>query len=498
MRSERKVIVYILSLMNSKRNNIRTLHQGKNIIVNKTQQRIFISVLLLANFMGPLDGTIVIIALPSIAHDFNASTSMVAWVLIAFALIAASFKVMFGKLGDLKGLKTVFITGLVICTLGSFLCSISWSLVTLIIFRIIQAIGAAMFTAITPGMVPTYLPGEIRGKVLGYASAARGLGLALGAPIGGFIAGYLSWHWIFLINVPIGIVAIYMGTKVVPFSKGEPKKFPFDVAGAALIFFALLSLVFAINTGPQLGWTSVLIIGCLFASLVFWIGFYVQEKRSPDPLMDLNLLHNRVFTLGTGAYFMMYLAFSGALFALPFYLKLVKGVATHISGIYLMVPAVMIVIFGTFAGSLSDRVGSRGICSVSALGGCVAFFLLSMLGVESSTSFILIAMALMGIAVGTFAGPMSSLIMGHSPAGKLGMASAIMTTGIMMGSTLGVALFEAIFTQTGGMPGRVAHTLAAGMLVPGFHSAFLVGVVCCIIALVLSLVARDRPSDTSV
>ena len=467
-------------------------------IVNKTQQRIFISVLLLANFMGPLDGTIVIIALPSIAHDFNASTSMVAWVLLAYVLITASFKVMFGKLGDLKGLKTVFITGFVIFTLGSFLCSISESLILLILFRIIQGIGAAMFTAITPGMVPSYLPGEIRGKVLGYASATRGLGLAVGAPIGGFIAGYLSWHWIFLINVPIGIAVIYMGMKVVPFSKGEPKKFPFDAAGAALIFFALLSLIFALNKGPQLGWTSALIIGCLFASLVFWIGFYVQEKRSPDPLMDLNLLHNRVFTLGTGAYFMMYLAFSGALFALPFYLELVKGVATDISGIYLMAPAFMIVIFGTFFGALSDRIGSQGICSVSALVGCVAYFLLSMLGVESSTSFILVAMALMGISVGMFAGPMSSLILGHSPAGKVGMASGIMTTGIMMGSTLGIALFEAVFTQTGGMPGRAAHTLAVEMFVAGFHSALLVGVVCCIIALVLSLAAKDRPSDTSV
>jgi len=170
----------------------------------------------------------------------------------------------FGKLGDLKGLKTVFIAGFVIFTLGSFLCGISGSISYLIIFRIIQGIGAAMFTAISPGMVPTFLPAEMRGKALGYVTTFSGLGLAVGPLIGGFISEYMTWHWIFFINVPVGIVAIFIAMKVVPFSKGVRKKFPFDVAGAALIFFALFLLLFALHKAPQLGWTSVPIIGCLF------------------------------------------------------------------------------------------------------------------------------------------------------------------------------------------------------------------------------------------
>jgi len=166
--------------------------QEKTIIVNKTWQHFFIFVLALADFMGALDATIVVISLPSIAHDFNAGTSMVSWVMIAYMLIIASFLLVFGKLGDLKGLKTVFIAGFVIFTLGSFLCGISGSISYLIIFRIIQGIGAAMFTAISPGMVPTFLPAEMRGNALGYVTTFSGLGLAVGPLIGGFISEYMT------------------------------------------------------------------------------------------------------------------------------------------------------------------------------------------------------------------------------------------------------------------------------------------------------------------
>jgi EmrB/QacA subfamily drug resistance transporter len=481
-------------MLNAMKRNKRHMKDDETTIIeNKLQQRIFIFVISLAAFMASLDGSIVTISLPSIAQDFNASASAVSWVLMGYLLVVASFLLVFGKLGDLKGLKKVFIIGFFIFTPGSFLCGISASLSLLIIFRVLQAIGAAMFAAITPGMVPAHLPTAMRGKALGYVSTFTGLGLAVGPIIGGFITEYWGWHWIFFINVPIGIVAIIIGMKVVPFSKGQPKKHPFDVAGAALIFFALFSLLLTLNRGPRVGWTSAPILGGLLVSIVLWIAFYVQEKRSPDPIMDLNLFHNKVFSLGNGAYLMMLLVYSGAIFILPFYFEYVKGLATDIAGMYLTVPSLMMVIVGPPAGALSDRVGSRGICSLSALMGAVAFFLLSMLGVESSSSFIFASMGLMGIAVGVFGAPMASLIMGHSAAGKEGVASSIMATVRKMGTALGVLVFEVVLVQTlfANRPEGAAHTLTVSMLVPGFHNAFLAGVICCIIALVLSLAARD-------
>jgi EmrB/QacA subfamily drug resistance transporter len=470
------------------------------VIVDKLWQRALIFVLALAAFMGTLDVTIVTISLPTIAQDFTIGVSVVSWVIMAYMLILASFLLVFGKLGDLKGLKKIFITGFGIFTFGSFLCGVSETISWLIISRIIQATGGAMFTAISPGMVAAFLPAEIRGKALGYVTTFAGLGLAVGTPLGGFISEYLGWHWIFFINVPVGIMAIVIGMKVVPFSRGAPKKYPFDIVGAVLIFFTLLFLLFCLNRGPQLGWTSAPIISSFVAFLVLGISFLVQERRSLDPILDLSLLHNRDFTLGIGSYSIIMLMFTGALFILPFYFEYVKGVSTDIAGIYLMVPSFMMIILGPVAGALSDRYGSRGICSFSAGVGCLTFFLLSKIDVGTSVYFILSALTLGGISFGMFLAPMSSLILGHSPAAKEGVASSIMATGRMTGSALGVVIFQMVFNQTVhyGTKEGLLQVLTVEMLVLGFRNAFLAGVVCGIIALVLSLAARDRPLETDV
>jgi EmrB/QacA subfamily drug resistance transporter len=289
------------------------------IVTDRSAQRWITISIAFAAFMSKLDSSIVNISLPAISQYFNVGTSDVSWVMLSYLLIQTNTMLITGKLGDIIGLKKIFVIGYIVFTIGSLLCGLSFNISMLIISRCLQGIGGAMIITSAFAAIPKYLPDTIIGSSFGIAATGAALGLIVGAPLGGFITGLLSWHWIFLINIPVGIVAIFVARKVIPEKKAvthdaDTRKKGFDVIGAGLSFFGLLALTYGLNRGQELGWGSASIMGLFAASCALFVAFYWREKRSSNPLMDLGLFRNHNFMFANIAAFKAFMVMSGVNF----------------------------------------------------------------------------------------------------------------------------------------------------------------------------------------
>jgi EmrB/QacA subfamily drug resistance transporter len=463
------------------------------------EQKIILFILALSSFMASLDGTIVNISLPTIAEAFRVPMSIVSWVAMSYLLVLSGFLLVFGKLGDTKGFRKIFIVGFVIFTLGSLLCGLAFSIESLIGFRLIQGIGAAALEAIGPAMVAIYLPKEIRGRALGILATVISLGLAAGPILGGFLTEYASWHWIFFINVPIGIFAIIMGLKCLPPDRPTDTSGHFDVAGSVLFFFALATFLWPVNEGLTLGWTSPAILASFSLSAVLWILFILQETQCPDPLCDFGLFRNVNFLAACLAAAMMMLAFTGAEFLLPFFFEGILGYKSGFAGLLLAIPSLALMVFGPWSGAISDRIGSRVLATVSALFAVITFLLISTYTQDTGILFIVLTLLCVGVALGVFFPPNTNQILGQSKKDEEGAGSAVMTTMKNVGETLGVALMGtiAIFTvvhSKGFNPNTPVSEIPIGIFVEGFAMAIMAAAVAALLAVIFSAIAKDAPA----
>ena len=293
---------------------------------SKNTEFLIILSISLAMFMSALDGTIVNIALPTISESFHISSSVVSWVATAYLLVMAGCVLIFGKISDMIGFKKIFLVGFTIFTLGSLTCGLLPDLLnsfySLVGSRIFQAIGGAMLAAIAPAMITAYIPMEQKGKAMGIIMTMAALGTAIGPTIGGILTQYLSWHWIFFINVPVGIFAVILGAKVIPVSGTGTKIVNFDTLGGVLIFTGLASLLFAFSEGHTLGWTSPIIISFLVLALITLGGFILHELKTEDPILELHLFRSKNFLILNLILILIYFSFSGINYLLPFLFRI--------------------------------------------------------------------------------------------------------------------------------------------------------------------------------
>ncbi len=454
-------------------------------------QTIILVIVAFAVFMATLDTSIVNIALPTIAGWFRADMGLVSWVVMAYLLVLSGLMLACGRLGDMKGFRRVFIAGFVLFTLGSLLCGLAGTIGLLIIFRMLQGIGAAAIDAIAPAMIALYLPAEKRGWALGILMTIVSIAIAAGPILGGFITEFLGWYWVFFINVPIGILAVVLAVRYLPQDVIPEKTGRFDSGGALLILAALATLLFPLNQGLYLGWTSPIIAGSFAASLVFWALFWFHERRCPCPLIDPGLFSSPDYLRGNAAGMILLMAFAGSEFLLPFFFELARGISTEMAGMLLAVPAVALMVSGPVAGTLSDRYGSRGLMIGAALLSVLTFCLFSFFDAATGLPFIIAALALEGIAVGLFMPPNMSLILGSGSQGAGGVASGVMMTLRNAGAVLGIAILGSIAMQD--FPGAMAgQAPVPAVLVPGFHAAFVAGAALCLIVAVVSVFVKDR------
>jgi EmrB/QacA subfamily drug resistance transporter len=455
----------------------------------------------LATFMAALDGTIVNIALPAISESFSLSSGMVSWVSTIYLLVMAGCVLIFGKISDVIGFKKVFLTGFLIFVLGSFMCGtlpdLTGSYLTLIGSRAFQAIGGAMMSAIAPAMVAAFIPMEKKAKAVGFIMTVAALGTAIGPTIGGVLTQYLSWHWIFFINIPVGIIALLLGSRVIPVLKRNGNGQAFDRSGAFFIFSGLALLLFGVSEGDQLGWTSPVIIGSLVAALVLLGLFIRRELSAEDPLLELELFKNRNYLIINCIMALVFFSFSGINYLLPFYLKYVSGYDTSSAGLILTSLSFAMMVSGLLAGVLYNRVGGRRLSIAAAIILMAGYFMILHLKTNTTVSFVVCCLILIGFGLGFMITPISNLIMTSVSKQYQGMVSSLTSLERFAPLTLGIAFYNIIFIQgmsfiakEHGVTMNAPVDIQLKVLTAGFDMTFTVTFVLGILILILTLCAR--------
>jgi len=405
-----------------------------------------------AGFMIRLDGYIVNVALPSMARSLGVGTGGISFVVTSYLLAITGTMLLFGKLADKIGIKKMFLWGYAVFSFASLCCGLSGNLVSLLVSRSLQGLGGAMLLTAAFSSIPRYLPKEINGWAFGLFTLAVGLGVSVGAPAGGLIAGLLSWPWIFMVNVPVGILAMVAVHRILP-PDPEPalsvskSLAHFDIQGAALSFASAASLVFAMTMGREIGWTSVPILSCLAASPLLLAVFIRHEMNHPDPLVPAVLVRNRPFMLGVGAAFVGFGLLSANSFVMPFYLEIVKSMPPEWVGFVLLLYSVTLTVASPQAGKLADRIDPRFIAS-GALACLTALFLgFSLLLRTPGLGVTVIYLACLGGFFGFFFPANNSSSMREAPPECRGIAGGLYQTAANMGMVMCVSLFETIFSE---------------------------------------------------
>lgn len=330
---------------------------------------------------------------------------------------------------------------------------------------------------------------------MGYVATFASVGFAFGPVIGGFLTQYLSWNWIFFINVPIGIIGIILGLSVLREKEKKQFKKRFDIIGVILLLLAQTTLIFALNRGLQLGWTSPTILLSVGTSIISWIIFIWRESRYSEPILKLDLFSNRKISLATFGNFFFNMPNAGILVLIPFYLELVKGLQVSQVGLILSVAAIAVIIIGPIAGRISDRVEPNRVTAVGALIGIISLFLFSTFGIDSTIPYIVMVFFILGASIAVFNPPNMKFIMGESPEEMRAVTSGIVTTARMTANAFGIAILQtvaviSIYLSSNGTAN--VKNISPDLIVIGFHDAFLVGAFLLIIALVLILLIRKN------
>lgn len=396
-------------------------------------------------FLGTIDGSIVNVALPTLVRAFNTDFPTVQWVVLAYLATITTLMLSVGRLADMSGKKRIYNGGFIIFTIGSALCGLAPNVYALIAFRVLQGIGAAMIMALGMAIVTEAFPPRERGKALGIVGAIVSIGIVAGPTLGGLIISSSSWRWIFFVNLPIGIIGSLMVFRFVPEIKPGGKQH-FDILGAATMFVCMLSFLFALTIGQQIGFTQLLVLALLASFLVFLILFIYIELRVEQPMVDLRLFKNSQFSGSLISGFLVFIALSGTILLMPFFLENVLGYAPNQVGFLLAIVPISLGIVAPLAGSLSDRVGPRPITVAGLAILLVGFIAVSTLTAETNAIGYILRFLPVGIGVGIFQSPNNSSVMGTAPRERLGIASGMLAITRTLGQITGIALLGAIWS----------------------------------------------------
>ncbi len=457
----------------------------------------------LAMFMASLDSTIVNIALPAISESFNFSTSTVSWVATSYLLVMVGCVLVFGKISDTIGYKKIFLTGFAIFTLGSFFCGFLPGIIvgfpSLVASRMFQGLGGAMILSVAAAMVTAFIPAEQTGKAMSIIMLFATLGTAIGPTIGGVLTQYLSWHWIFFINVPVGIFAVLLGAKVIPASQQVSGSRGFDKIGAGLAFVGLASLVFVVSEGETLGWMSAAILIAAALAIITLVWFILHELGTGDPLLDLNLFRNGNFILTNLVLSLVFFSFSGISYLLPFYLEFVHGYDTSTAGLIMTSLSFAMLVAGLIAGVAFNRLGPRRLCMLACIPLIIGYFLMTMLQVYTSTGFVVTSLALIGFGLGLIVTPITTLIMMSVSKTKEGMISSLTTLERIAPLSIGIATFNLILivgvisiAKSNAVTMQSPADIKMQVLSAGFDLSFILSLVLGIVILIFSILLKEE------
>ena len=414
----------------------------------------------LGTFMLLIDVTIVNVALPDLTKDLDAKFSQLQWVIDIYALALAALLLGAGSIADAIGLKKVYLAGLTLFALASLACGTAQSVDWLIISRGVQGIGGAAMFATTIALINTSYQGRDRGTAYGVWGAVSGAGAGASVVVGGVLTQFLSWHWVFLVNLPISVLAIALSAVV--FNDGERKRVQLDVSGMILFTAAAALITFSIIRAGEDGWTSQGVLIAFPVGVVALVAFVLVQQRHSNPLIDLKLLRSPAFTGATLASLLLSMSAFGALALISIWLQSVVGLDPLGAGLALLPLAGVAFVV---AGSLGRRM--NGVHPALPIAGGLLFIgigglLLNVVQSGSSWPALLPGLIVIGIGVGLANPPLTSAALAAVPRERSGMASGIVNTARQLGLAFGVAIFGTVFTS------RAADVLAKAK-VPQSH-----------------------------
>lgn len=465
-------------------------HSRTNRIAIETKWLVLLAVGV-GTFMSALDGSVVNTILPVIQKYFQSDVATVEWVVTVYLLVVSGLLLSFGRLGDLRGNKTVYLWGFVIFVLGSVLSGLSPTPVYLIAARALQALGAAMLFANSPAILTKTFPARQRGQALGLQGTMTYLGLTTGPFLGGWLADTFSWHAVFFINLPIGLLAIWLSWRIIPQDVPGERKEHFDLAGAFTFMAGLVALLLGLNQGHNWGWSSPFTLGLIIGSVFVLAVFVWIEYRSPAPMLDLSLFRRRVFNMAAISPVLNYICVYSVLFLMPFYLIQGRGLSAAQAGLILTAQPLVMALTAPFAGTLSDRIGSQIPTTLGMLIMSAGLFLLSRLTPTSPFIQVIVGLAVSGLGTGLFVSPNNSALMGAAPKSRQGIASGVLALARNVGMVLGIGLAGAIFAT---LLSRGDPT-AAEVLVSAVSAGFLFASGIALLAALASFArGDDRPN----
>jgi EmrB/QacA subfamily drug resistance transporter len=404
--------------------------------------------------MATIDISIVNVSLPTLVQALRTDFPTIQWVILSYVLVISSTMLIMARLGDLVGKKRVYLLGLGVFTGGSFLCGLAPTVYWLIGFRALQGCGAVMIQSLGLALVTEAFPARERGRALGVMGGIVSVGLALGPPVGGMIIGMTSWQWIFLINIPIGLLALIATALFIPALSPLREKSRFDVPGGLILLSVIAAYALAMTMGQYLGFREIRVMTLLTGAGIGLGLFIFLEIKSAQPMLNPQLFRNILFSINLLMGWLVFIVLGGT-FTLPFYLELVKGLPTEQVGLLMMVLPVAMGVVSIFAGNLSDRFGPRGISLLGLLlliGGCLS---ISTLDTDTTLIGYLLRLLPFGLGMGLFQAPNNSAVMGVAPREHLGVASGLLALSRTLGHTTGIPLAGVLFTAGMTASGRV-------------------------------------------
>jgi EmrB/QacA subfamily drug resistance transporter len=449
-----------------------------------------LAIVSVALFMVTLDNLVVTNALVSIREDLGASLEQLEWTVNAYTLSYAVFLLSAAALGDRLGRRAVFVAGLGIFTIASAAAAMAPSTGALIAARAIQGLGGAVIMPLSLTLLSDAFAGEKRGLALGIWSGVSGLGVALGPVVGGAVVEGFSWHWIFWLNVPIGIALLPVALAVLTESRGPNRTL--DVPGVALASSGLLGVVFGIVRAQALGWTSTTVVASIGAGVVLLAAFVAWELRAPAPMVPMRFFRNRAFAATNGVSFAMFFGAFGSIFLLAQFFQAAQGYSPLEAGLRTLPWTAMPIFVAPVAGILSDRIGSRPLMATGLALQSLALAYLAVVTAPDVAYGVLVpgfVMAGSGMAL-VFAPSANALLSSVRPS-EAGQASGANNTIREVGGVLGVAVLASVFTGAGGYTSPQAY-------VDGLIPAVWVGAAVLAVGALVALLVPGRQAGAAV
>lgn len=397
--------------------------------------------------MALLDATIVNMAIPAIMTGFGAAVTQVSWVLNGYAMVFVVLMITMGRLADQFGRKRLYIIGLVIFTVGSALCGIAPSIGQLIIFRLIQATGAAIISPVSLALVSEAFPAAERGKAVGLWAAVGAVASAAGPTLGGLLTEYFSWHWVFLVNIPIGIASVFGSWLLLRESKRSTPRTAVDWPGVASLSVGLLSLVWALIKGQEYGWTSALTLG-LFAAAVILVGLFVWwEERAQVPMLRLALFRDNTFTAASVVNLVVGFSVMGALFLLPIFLVRLADYS-ELRAAAAITPVPLLVLFtAPFIGRATDRIGAWPLVIAGFPFMAAGLWLFAEMGAGVTFAETIAPSLAIGLGMALTVIPATALASARLAKDDLGVGSGVFSVARLLGAVLGISVLIAVLTS---------------------------------------------------